>query len=99
MVFAMASMALAVPPGKEIVFDKGAMGKVTFKGKVHADAGAKCPDCHKPDLFPKMKKGTVEIKMKDIYEGKLCGACHDGKEHLGKVVFEAKSNCKKCHVK
>jgi len=99
MVFAMVSMALAVPSGKEIIFEKGNMGKVTFTGKIHADAGVKCTDCHKAGLFPQMKKGTVEIKMNEIYAGKQCGTCHDGKEHFGKVVFEAKTNCKRCHIK
>jgi c(7)-type cytochrome triheme protein len=97
MVFAMVSMALAVPSGKELVFEKGNMGKVTFKGKIHADAGVKCTDCH-PGLF-QMKKGTAVITMKEIYEGKQCGTCHDGKEHFGKVVFKAMGNCQRCHIK
>jgi c(7)-type cytochrome triheme protein len=45
-------------------------------------------------MFPKMKQGTVKITMDEIYAGKLCGACHNGKRS-----FDAKSNCNRCHVK
>ncbi|MBF0537453.1 MAG: cytochrome C [Nitrospirae bacterium] len=104
--FAYTGAALAVPPGKTIEFEGGKEGKVTFDGKKHADAGKKCPDCHKADLFPKMKKGTVQMTMKDINEGKFCGHCHDGKATFKagdkeQPIFSAsdKQNCGKCHKK
>ena len=82
--------AFAVPPGKTVEFESP-MGKVTFEGKTHADAGKKCADCH-PGIF-QMKKGS--IGMKAPHEpGKLCGTCHDGK-----TAFEQKTNCAKCHKK
>ncbi len=86
--------AVAVPPGKTLDFTKSSMGKVVFSGQVHKDAGVKCMECHNKDVFPKMKYGTVEIKMDDIYAGKYCGVCHNGKR-----AFEAKANCNRCHVK
>jgi c(7)-type cytochrome triheme protein len=86
--------ALAVPANKTLVFDKSPLGQVTFSGTVHKDAGLKCKDCHNPEMFPKMKQGTVKITMDEIYEGKLCGACHNGKRS-----FAAKENCNRCHVK
>ena len=86
-------LALAVPPGKTLVFPDGAMGKVIFDGTVHKDAGIKCAECHNPDMFPKMKQGTVKITMAEIYAGKLCGACHNGKR-----AFAAVGNCSRCHV-
>jgi c(7)-type cytochrome triheme protein len=89
-----ATAAVAVPPGKTLEFDKSPMGTVTFSGKIHKEAGIKCMECHNKDTFPKMKKGTVEIKMDDIYAGKYCGVCHNGKK-----AFEAKANCNRCHVK
>jgi c(7)-type cytochrome triheme protein len=84
--------AFAVPPGKELTFPDGAQGKVTFSGKVHADKGLKCMDCH-PKIFP-MKQGAVKITMSDIYAGKYCGTCHNGEK-----AFAAKGNCEKCHKK
>lgn len=93
-VFALAATALAVTSSKTLVFDKSPMGKVTFSGKVHADAGFKCVDCHNPDMFAKKQQGATPIKMKDIYAGNLCGKCHNGK-----VAFKAMGNCGKCHKK
>lgn len=92
--FCVVTVAVAVPPGKTLEFGKSSMGKVTFSGQVHKDAGVKCMECHNKDMFPKMKSGTVEIKMADIYAGKLCGVCHNGQR-----AFEAKASCNRCHVK
>ncbi|MEJ2490849.1 MAG: cytochrome c3 family protein [Desulfuromonadales bacterium] len=47
-----------------------------------------------PMGVPKMKQGTVKITMEEIYAGRLCGVCHNGKR-----AFDAKSNCARCHVK
>ncbi len=90
--FFVSGIALAVPPGKTLEFTKSPMGKVTFSGKVHADAAVKCKECHNPETFPKMKQGTVEISMAKIYAGELCGKCHNGTR-----AFAAKANCAKCH--
>lgn len=84
--------AMAVGPGKTLEFAGGAMGKVTFDGQKHADAGSKCPDCH-PGAF-QMKSGTAKITSADHAPGKFCGICHDGSK-----AFDQKTNCKKCHVK
>ncbi|WP_029912551.1 c(7)-type cytochrome triheme domain-containing protein [Pelobacter seleniigenes] len=86
--------ALAVPPGKTLTFDKSPMGPVVFSGTVHKDAGVSCKECHNPEMFPKMKQGTVEITMAKIYAGELCGKCHNGTR-----AFEAKKNCTRCHKK
>ena len=92
LVLFMISTALAVTASKEIVFDKSPMGKVTFSGAVHSSF--ECKDCHNTDLFPKQKKGAVSFKMQDIYAGKYCGKCHDGK-----TAFKALGNCIRCHKK
>ncbi len=84
--------ALAVPPGRTIEFKGGPMGKVVFEGAKHKAAGLKCSDCH-PKIFH-MKKGADKITMKDIYAGKFCGTCHNGKR-----AFAAKTSCKRCHKK
>lgn len=87
-------VALAVPPGKVLEFNKSPMGKVIFDGKVHQEAGATCKDCHNKEMFPKMKQGTVEITMAEIYAGRLCGVCHNGKR-----AFGTEGNCSRCHIK
>jgi c(7)-type cytochrome triheme protein len=89
----LAGAAFAVQAGKTLIFDKGPQGEVAFDGSKHAIAGLKCTDCHRKDLFPKMKKGTVSITMNDIYDGRYCGACHNGVK-----AFGAQDNCVKCHA-
>ena len=86
--------ALAVSAKKTLEFNKSPMGTVTFDGTIHKEQGLKCKDCHNKDMFPKMKQGTVEITMDEIYAGNLCGVCHNGKR-----AFDAQSNCARCHVK
>lgn len=83
-----------------INFDKAKMGNVAFPHKKHAEMVGNCDTCHggKEPLFAKEK--TEGLKMADMYAGKTCGQCHDGKFKLGdKVVFNAKSSCMKCHKK
>jgi len=86
--------ALAVSAKKTIEFNKSAMGTVIFDGTIHKEQDLNCKDCHNKDMFPKMKQGTVEITMDEIYAGNLCGVCHNGKR-----AFDAKGNCARCHVK
>jgi c(7)-type cytochrome triheme protein len=84
---------MAVPPGKTVEF-ANPRGKVTFDGKVHADKGLKCADCHsKPKLF-EMKKGGDKMTMAAMNEGKFCGTCHDGKKAFS---VKAATDCVKCH--
>ena len=85
--------ALAVPPGKTVEFAGGGAGKVVFDGKVHADKGLKCNDCH-TKIFQMKKAATM--KMADMNAGKFCGTCHNGTK-----AFATKdaANCAKCHKK
>ncbi len=85
--------ALAVPPGKTVDYEGGALGKVVFDGKAHFDKGLKCNDCH-TKIF-QMKKGE-KIKMADMNAGKNCGTCHNGEK-----AFKSSdpANCAKCHKK
>lgn len=86
--------AMAVPPGKNVEFAGGGVGKVVFDGKIHADKGLKCNDCH-TKIF-QMKKGSAKITMAEINAGKQCGTCHNGTK-----AFKAgdAANCAKCHKK
>lgn len=93
-IIAFAGSALAVPPGKTVEYQGGGAGKVIFDGKLHADKGAKCNNCH-PALF-QMKRGAQKITMADMNAGKHCGACHNGTK-----AFKSgdAANCAKCHKK
>lgn len=85
-----------------IVFDKAKLGKVTFNHKVHSEIAGGCVACHggKEPLF-KQERSKDVLKMKEMYEGKSCGACHDGKKpnKAGKPIFAARGACMKCHKK
>ncbi len=83
--------ALAVPAGKTIDYPGGALGKVVFDGKTHADAGNKCTDCHS-GIF-QMKKNVTKITAPHK-PGELCGSCHNGEKG-----FDQAGNCAKCHKK
>jgi c(7)-type cytochrome triheme protein len=48
-----------------------------------------CATCH-PELFA-MKKGGTKMTMMDMYQGKSCGACHDGKKAFSSM------ECARCH--
>ncbi len=91
MVAAACTTALAVGPGKNLEFSGGAAGPVIFDGSTHQSAGLTCKNCHNDDLFPIMRMGTVKITMVELYAGKYCGKCHDGKS-----AFSSKS-CDRCH--
>lgn len=89
-VLAFVGTAMAVAPGKTVEFEGGALGKVVFDGKAHADAGNKCMDCH-PKVF-QMKSGSTEIKAPHE-NGVACFTCHTGEE--GKPS----KTCTNCHKK
>ncbi|RCK80750.1 MAG: cytochrome c family protein [Candidatus Ozemobacter sibiricus] len=77
----------------EFLFTKvGDAGQVKFKHEGHGKAA--CSDCHEgaAPLFPQVR-AKEPYKMADIYAGKYCGACHDGKK-----AFAAKGDCTKCHA-
>ena len=82
-------------PEAAIEFTKPVAG-VNFSHKVHTmDAGLECDSCH--DEIFQMEAGAAEAAgdytMKSLYEGKYCGACHDGD-----TAFASDSTCTSCHV-
>lgn len=58
-----------------------------FNHESHSKPG--CKQCHAA-VF-RMKKGSEKITMDLIYQGRQCGACHDGKKAF------SSSECAKCH--
>ncbi len=83
-------------PGKIVYKDTKSFAPVTFDHGKHKGDGMGCSDCH--DALFKKKRGSADVNnaltMKALRKGKLCGACHDGKQ-----AFSASKNCKKCHHK
>lgn len=93
----MVPAAAQIKPPADFIFEQGAgsPGAVTFSHEKHQPKVGKCTDCH-TKVF-QMKKGkTGPLTMAAMNEGKLCGACHDGK-----TAFSVKdqASCAKCHVK
>jgi len=77
---------------RDLVF-KNKNGDVVFSHVYHVKIKKqRCSYCH-PKLFTQ-KFGYDKFTMKDIWEGKYCGACHNGVK-----AFDAKKaeNCAKCH--
>ena len=95
-ILAMSITAFAVPSGKTVEFTPKGADKVVFDGKIHNGKGIKCADCH-PALFPMKKaKDAVPVTMKQMEEGKSCGACHNGTKAFS---VKDKATCVKCHKK
>ena len=73
---------------KELVYKVTGMGIVKFSHKLHANKFS-CDKCH-PNLFT-MNKTQGKITMDAMNQGKLCGACHNGK------IAISVTECDKCH--
>jgi c(7)-type cytochrome triheme protein len=85
-----ASVALAVPPGLQIVFDGNGEGEITFRGADHTGPGMHCSNCHF-ELFDVSR--SSQITRADHRRSVACFFCHDGK-----TAFASRSNCERCHV-
>ncbi|MFZ2958486.1 MAG: c(7)-type cytochrome triheme domain-containing protein [Candidatus Ozemobacteraceae bacterium] len=74
----------------------GKLGVVEFNHKLHCEK-SDCKSCHEcpAPLFEK-KISKIGRKMSDMYAGKDCGFCHNGKD---KCPFNARKACGKCHKK
>jgi c(7)-type cytochrome triheme protein len=98
-----AAAAPAAPKAPEFIkMDKSKMPPVNFPHAKHGKMFA-CDKCHggKAPLFAQ-KRSEAGMKMADMYAGKGCGSCHDGKATFGeddnkKTIFAAKTGCMKCH--
>lgn len=82
--------------GKNIVKIKNdATGVIVFNHHDHFDAlgEEKCPICHN-GIFNRNVSKNPPFTMKDMDQGKACGACHNGDR-----AFDVKDNdnCSQCH--
>lgn len=71
------------------VYEPKLLEKVVFPHWFHR-VRYRCNVCHSNIGFI-MKAGLEDIKMMEIFEGKWCGVCHNGK-----VAFQP-LNCGRCH--
>ncbi len=81
-------------PEAPIVFDKPVTG-VIFSHKVHMDKGLSCEMCHNRlfEMQAKKAQGNADFVMESLYQGKYCGACHNGS-----LAFAANTRCATCHI-
>jgi c(7)-type cytochrome triheme protein len=91
-------LSVAFASNNVIVFEDGAMGKITFDGKMHNEklGSGKCMDCHmNNEPFPMKKPGAEgSVKVTAPHKpGEFCGTCHDGNKAFNQM------NCMKCHKK
>lgn len=81
-------------PEAPIVYDKPVRG-VIFSHQVHVEKGLSCEMCHNR-LFEMQAKKAQEnsnFVMESLYQGKYCGACHDGT-----LAFASNTRCATCHI-
>lgn len=84
------------PPDFPIPKAESSPGQVTFSHEQHKAKVDKCTTCHMKHF--KMKRGTSgQITLAAKQEGKLCGACHDGKTAMGGTVVFSIDQCDTCH--
>lgn len=85
-----------VPPDFTIPRADSSPGEVSFSHQRHGAKVEKCTTCHMKDF--KMKRGQSEkVTLAAKQEGRLCGACHDGKTTMRGTVVFAIDQCDSCH--
>ena len=101
-------LAIGKPSGAEEQYDEETYGPaapivwtspvkaVVFQHKIHTvEAGLECDSCH--DGIFEMEAGNAQTKddftMQSLYNGKYCGACHDGS-----MAFASNTRCTSCHI-
>jgi c(7)-type cytochrome triheme protein len=87
---AVAAPALAVVGGGDVTFEVKGAEKAVFSHDVHVvKAKLGCRDCH-PKLYLDTSR-SKRVTMKQMEQGKSCGACHDGQRAVGL------DDCGSCH--
>jgi c(7)-type cytochrome triheme protein len=84
-----------LPKDRALPRSEDSPGVVTFSHVSHVDAARPdCTTCH-PRLFTMgvgpRPAAAVRIRHEDMEQGRLCGACHDGKAAHGL------DDCAACH--
>jgi c(7)-type cytochrome triheme protein len=82
--------ARAVVGGGDVSFEPKGAGKAVFSHDAHVvTAKLRCQDCH-ARLYLDTKR-SPHATMKQMQQGRSCGACHDGKRAFGVDA------CDRCH--
>lgn len=76
-------------PTKELSFEVKEAGNVAFSHKSH-NSLYRCGECHVTVYAT--ARSTTKVSMKEMENGKSCGACHEGKS-----AFSVKDKCEACH--
>ncbi len=81
-------------PEAPIVFDKPVRG-VLFSHKTHMEKGLSCEMCHNRlfEMQAKKAQQNSDFVMESLYQGKYCGACHNGT-----LAFASNTRCATCHI-
>ena len=81
-------------PEAPIVYDKPVRG-VIFSHKAHMDKGLSCEMCHNRlfEMQAKKAQQNSDFVMESLYQGKYCGACHNGS-----LAFASNTQCATCHI-
>jgi c(7)-type cytochrome triheme protein len=89
----MASAALAVTGGGDVIFQAQGVTDALFSHEYHVGKAKKrCSECHYGIYANRAQHKTVG--MEGMRKGKSCGVCHDGKKVFG--VTDQK-DCDRCH--
>jgi len=70
---------------------------VIFQHKYHVDdKHISCDKCHSGlfEMSALKVQEKKDFKMESLYQGKYCGACHNGKD-----AFASDTQCARCHVR
>lgn len=81
-------------PEVPIVYDKPVKG-VIFSHKAHVEKGLSCEMCHNRlfEMQAKKAQDNKDFVMESLYQGKYCGACHNGS-----LAFASNTRCATCHI-
>jgi c(7)-type cytochrome triheme protein len=89
--------AVTAPPDFRLEAGEGSPGPVTFSHARHLARVERCTTCHARTF--KMHRGaTGPMTMEAMQQGKLCGACHDGRKRIGEAVVFSLDDCARCHA-
>lgn len=80
----------------DMIYFQKPVRTVVFDHKDHVDKGMKCAECHLQLFDTRMgaaEEQPEKFVMQALYDGKYCGACHDGK-----AAFASDTRCTTCHI-
>lgn len=85
-----------VPPDFTMPQADTSPGPVVFSHGRHLPRVEKCSRCHMRGF--KLQRGaSPPVTLAAKQEGKLCGACHDGRTRMGGVTVFPVDECDRCH--